>query len=135
MDWLTAVSLGACGGAIVQALAFFSRLQAWQEARLKARAPKRRSRVPLLTSYIDPLADILVLITRVGLGALAGGLLHAQVSGAYAAVAIGAAAPALLRQVGGGRNLPGSDIPEGTRKPLVTSKALTDLEPQLAEDG
>jgi hypothetical protein len=98
---LVAISvLGASGGALVQVVEFCAKLTAWQRARHDALASRGRCEPPPLSDIVDPLADTLVLLTRLVLGAAAGLLFHAQVSGATAAVAIGAAAPALLRQFG-----------------------------------
>jgi hypothetical protein len=109
-------------------------VQVWHAARLRARATKRR-KLPALTSYIDPLADLLVLITRMGLGALAGALFHAQVIGATAAIAVGASAPALLRQVGAARDLADLGIHEGTAAKAGASKTMAELDSPLAEDA
>lgn len=98
MDWQTAVLLGAAGGLIVELVSRSGDLITWQQDRRVAMAKGK----PLagLRAYIDPLPDVLVAFTRLGLGAVAGALLHTQVTGALAAVAVGAAAPALLRQIG-----------------------------------
>ncbi|MFE6056460.1 hypothetical protein ACFQ6N_37425, partial [Kitasatospora sp. NPDC056446] len=45
-------------------------------------------------------ATYILTVSRLLLGALAGWLLHSEITGLYAAVAAGASAPALLRQVG-----------------------------------
>jgi len=127
MQLLTVVGLGACGGAVVQIVAFCGRLQAWQSARLHARSAEH-SPLPRLTSYIDPLADILVLFTRLGLGGLAAGVFHAQISGATAAVAVGAAAPALLRQLVTARDLVSGVTAKGTDAPPAASDSAAGLE-------
>jgi len=133
MSWLAAVGLGACGGAVVQAASFYARVQAWQAARVKARGAKQ-STLPLLTLYIDPLADVLVLLTRMALGALAGGLFHAQVSGATAAIAVGAAAPALLSQFGTTRSVASLATHDGTDASAAASKMIAELD-SLAKEG
>jgi len=99
MGWLSITVLGACGGAVVQALVFTGNVQEWQYARRKARE-RRRRQLPRLTQFVDLPADTAVFATRLALGALAGFLFHSQVTGATAAVAVGASAPALLRQLG-----------------------------------
>ncbi|MFD7539237.1 hypothetical protein [Streptomyces sp. NPDC059819] len=76
----------------------FGRLKAWQQARHAARATA--APLPPLAMFVDPLADSLSALFRVLLGGAAGWLLHAQVTGVYAAVTVGASAPALLAQVG-----------------------------------
>lgn len=133
MEWLTAVGLGACGGAVVQLVSFYAKLQAWQAARGKARAARRHT-LPLLTSYIDLLAEILVLVTRLGLGALAGLIFHTQIDGVTAAIAVGAAAPALLSQLGTARGIVALDVGDGTDIHEPASKVMTDLDP-LAKEG
>jgi len=99
MDWLTAIALGAAGGALVEAINLYARVIAWQEARHAARGKGKRA-LPKLRAFVDPPADLLAAVTRLALGALAGWVFHAQLMGPEAAVAVGAAAPAVLRQLG-----------------------------------
>ncbi|OKJ14037.1 hypothetical protein AMK19_09315 [Kitasatospora sp. CB01950] len=70
----------------------------WQQARHAARVTA--APLPRLAVFVDPLADSLAALLRVLLGGAAGWLLHVQITGVYAAVAVGASAPALLAQVG-----------------------------------
>jgi hypothetical protein len=98
MDWAVAAALGMVGGGIVEILAVWGNLAAWQKARHHAR--RRGSKLPPLTRYIDPAADTLVAITRLALGAAAALILHTQISGSLTAIAVGASAPALLAQLG-----------------------------------
>jgi hypothetical protein len=98
MDWPAATALGMAGGAIVAVIATWGNLTAWQLARHDARSHGAAS--PDLNKYIDPAADTLVALTRLVLGGLAGLLLHVQVSGTLGAITVGAAAPALLGQLG-----------------------------------
>lgn len=98
MDWLVALAYGAVGGSLVELLVTFGRLTDWQSDRRRARQAGRR-RMPSVTKYFDPLADTLVAISRIVLGAGAGWVFHTQVTGAAAAIAVGACAPAFLRQV------------------------------------
>jgi hypothetical protein len=86
------------GGAIVEAVAVWGNLAAWQKARHHARFHGHE--LPELTRYIDPVADVLVALSRLVLGALAVLVLHAQLSGVVSAIAVGASAPALLGQLG-----------------------------------
>jgi hypothetical protein len=102
VQWQQAVLLGAGGGLVVEVIGVWGHLTAWQRDRHQARASRKRA-MPGLSRYIDPLADALVAITRLLLGAVAGGLMHDQISGAVAAIAVGAAGPALLRQLGSTR--------------------------------
>ncbi len=97
-----AVMLGVAGGAIVQLIALWSSMTTWQKARHDLLMDGIRP-LPSLTSYIDPLADTLVALTRLCMGALAGLMFHDQITGITAAIAVGAAGPALLAQFGAGR--------------------------------
>lgn len=106
MDWPTVTALGAVGGALVEFVNVYARLAGWQSARHAARE-RGESDLPGLSAYIDAPADSLVALTRLVLGATAGLVFHAQVSGAVAAIAVGACAPALLRQVGSSRGIAG----------------------------
>jgi len=96
-----AIALGAAGGAIAEAVDRWADLADWQRARHAAR--QNQEALPILTKYIDPVADGLVALTRLIMGAVVGWLFHSEVSGVSAAIAVGAAAPALLAQVGAAR--------------------------------
>ncbi|WP_143676925.1 hypothetical protein [Kitasatospora sp. GP30] len=82
---------------MVEIVTVFGHLTDWQIERRQVRRVGRR-RMPHITRYVDPLADSLVALSRILLGASAGFVLHSQVTGAFAAIAAGASAPALLRQ-------------------------------------
>lgn len=101
MDALEAVALGIAGGGIVETINIWSNLNAWQQNRREAR--HRGRELPGWILYFDPGPDIAVAVTRLLLGGLSGLIFHAQVTGQMAAIAVGAAAPALLRQVGTSR--------------------------------
>jgi hypothetical protein len=96
-----AIGLGAAGGAIAEAVDRWADLTDWQRARHAARIGHEP--VPAITKYIDLVADGLVALTRLAMGALVGWLFHNEVSGVSAAIAVGATAPALLAQVGAAR--------------------------------
>jgi len=96
-----AIALGAAGGAIAEAADRWGDLADWQRARHAARL--NQEALPALTKYIDPVADALVALSRLAMGAFVGWLLHGEVSGVSAAIAVGATAPALLAQVGAAR--------------------------------
>ena len=98
LTWIEAAACGAGGGLIAEAVVTYGRLNAWQQARHSARAAAEP--LPRIGAFVDPLADSLTALLRVVLGCAAGWLLHAEVSGMYAAVTVGASAPALLAQVG-----------------------------------
>ncbi|TLP66679.1 hypothetical protein [Microbispora triticiradicis] len=105
MHWQQALLLGATGGLIVETIAMWANLTAWQRDRHHTRAHSRKRALPPLTKYVDPPADALVALTRLLMGAGAGYLMHDQVTGTMAAIAVGAAAPALLRQLGTARTI------------------------------
>ncbi|WP_406126912.1 hypothetical protein [Streptomyces sp. NBC_00989] len=104
MEWTLCATYGALGGLVVEAVAFHRRIAVWQEARHQARA-KSRKKLPGLGKFIDAPADITVAITRLALGAGGGAAFHSQVTGALAALAVGASAPALISQLGDARNI------------------------------
>ncbi|MFJ9004090.1 hypothetical protein [Streptomyces canus] len=113
MDWPTAIMCGALGGCVIEAIAFYGNVSAWQAERRELLARPREDRpLPTLRARIDIPADSLVLLTRLALGALAGALFHSQVIGMTAAVAVGASAPGLLRQLGTTRT-----VQEAVREP------------------
>jgi len=139
--WVQAAGLGAVGGLVVEAISMLGHLTAWQQDRRLARVKKRRV-LPGLSRYVDLPAHALVALTRLMLGALAGGLMHEQIDGAMAAVAVGASAPALLttmlRQFNGGQSdndaLPregGSPSP-GSRR---SSRNVEDSSPKEASSA
>jgi hypothetical protein len=101
VDWLLAMGYGALGGAVVEAVVSSERILAWNAARHQALV--RAGGRPALSAYVDPLSDIAAGLTRVLLGALAGMLFHSQVTGGYAAIAVGCSAPTVLRQLGSAR--------------------------------
>ena len=98
LTWAAAALCGAGGGLIVEAVVTFGRLHDWQQARHAARAAA--GPLPRIGAFVDPLADSLAALFRVVLGATAAWLLHEEVTGLYAAVTVGASAPAVLAQIG-----------------------------------
>lgn len=102
MNWLQAVLLGACGGAVVELVTFWQNIEAWRVARKSARAMAEKS-LPRFNEYVDPSADLAAFLTRLALGAITGGVLHDQLVGTPAAIMVGASAPALLLQFGRAR--------------------------------
>jgi hypothetical protein len=95
MGWATATVLGACGAAIVAALSLWASVNAWAQGRGDARKSVP-VRVPVLRDYVDVPAFTLVTLTRLVLGAGAGLVLHSEVTGFTAMIAVGASAPVLL---------------------------------------
>ncbi|MFI8997355.1 hypothetical protein [Streptomyces sp. NPDC053542] len=98
LTWAEGALYGAGGGLVVEAVVTFGRLHAWQQARHAARAAAEA--LPRLGTYIDPPADSLAALFRIVLGGAAGWLLHGELAGVFAAVAVGASAPAVLAQMG-----------------------------------
>ena len=98
MDVLHAIAYGAVGGFLVEIIMSSNRVLAWNLARHAALS--QGSNRPSLLEYVDPWSDLAAGLTRVLLGAAAGWLFHAQVTGAYAAVVVGISAPAVFRQLG-----------------------------------
>jgi hypothetical protein len=133
VNWFTATTLGACGGAIVSLVAFCADIFAWQQARRTARE-KRATKLPLLKNYIDLPADILALVTRIALGAAAGAIFHSEVTGLQAAIAVGASAPVLLSQLGNARTVK-TAAEEGTEQPAIPSIGLANADPPISEEA
>ncbi|WP_406141666.1 hypothetical protein [Streptomyces sp. NBC_01089] len=100
LRWAEATAYGAGGGLIVEAVVTYGRLRTWQQARHAARVAG--DQLPRIGKFVDPSADSLAALFRVMLGAAAGWMLHAEITGVYAAVTVGASAPALLAQLGRG---------------------------------
>jgi hypothetical protein len=96
--WLTVICYGAAGGLIIEAVDMWGRLHAWQQARHLARSRNRP--LPSFTRFVDPVPDLAVAFTRALLGCAAAWLLHDEITGTYAALAVGASAPALLAGLG-----------------------------------
>ncbi|WP_433358904.1 hypothetical protein [Streptosporangium sp. CA-115845] len=103
LDWFVAMGAGAGGGAIVEGVALWGKLNAWREDRQQVRASGEGD-PPGLLDYIDVFPDTLVALTRVVIGAVAGVLLRDQLTGWMAAVVVGASGPALLRRFGTARS-------------------------------
>lgn len=101
MPWWQFALLGAAGGAIVEVLAIFRCIAAWQDARRNNDGTVKRQPAKM-RDYVDVPAHSLMLPARILLGVAAAVLLGVtrQVIGPYGTVAIGCAAPALLAQLG-----------------------------------
>ena len=98
MLWADAMCYGAAGGLITEAADLLVRLRAWQQASHAAREKGRKP--PVFLKFIDPRPDTAVAVARAVLGCAAGWLLHDQISGMYAAGAVGASAPAVIAALG-----------------------------------
>ena len=92
-----AAAYGALGGLIIAVLEVWQDLRTWQLARHQAAREKKPR--PAFDGFTDPV-DLLVAVTRAALGCVAGLLLRSEVSGIYAALIVGASAPALLATLG-----------------------------------
>ena len=126
MPWTTSVTCGGLGGLVVEIVVFYGRIATWQAARHRALAKdRRRDQLPPLSKYIDAPSDALAAVTRLSLGAGAGWIFSPQLTGVFAAVAVGASAPALLRQLGSAKTLQaavsGSNLPASAGEPTQHS--------------
>jgi hypothetical protein len=128
------VSLGACGAVAVQAVTFYYLVQAWQQARDRERAAGK-SPLPKFATVLDPPAFMLTLITRLVLGAAAGAVFHAEVNGPYAALAVGASAPMLLRQLGGLRTVRGLPDENMLQESLSSTGRSTNVDHKIGTAG
>ncbi|NNN32592.1 hypothetical protein HLK59_19930 [Streptomyces sp. S3(2020)] len=131
MDWSTSITYGALGGLVVEIVVFYGRIATWQAARHRALSRnRRRDKLPRFDKYVDPPSDALAALTRISLGAGAGWLFAPQLTGALATVAVGASAPALLRQFGSARVLqaviagPGPDPAAPAEPPTPAGEVL-----------
>ncbi|MGK5533745.1 hypothetical protein [Streptomyces sp. URMC 129] len=127
--------LGACGGGLIEIVALFNRLGEWQTARRTPTGRIRRN-PPKFTSYIDIGPVLAITATRLMLGAAVatafGG--SGQVDGGYAAITVGATAPALLAQLGqipGVRNALGDAPAPGAPSPLAAPAPLNVAVPPI----
>jgi hypothetical protein len=123
MPWWQFALLGACGGAIVEVLAIFRDVAAWQDARRNHDGTIKPA--PLrLRRYVDVAAHAIMLPARMVLGIAAAVLcgVTGQITGPYGAVVIGCAAPALLAQLG--------SIPQITKAIDGTSEARKEVAAQ-----
>jgi hypothetical protein len=120
LSWSAALGYGAAGGLIVELVAMWRQLQGWQQARHKAMSLRKPR--PGIKNYIDPGPDILVALTRMALGCLAGGLLRTEVTGLYAALTVGASAPALLASLGKATRL--DEVPMAEKRPEQPTEAV-----------
>jgi hypothetical protein len=124
VDLAVASALGCAGGAVAELVVLWGNLTAWQKARrdvLKKVANSRRGArvliLPQWKAYIDPVPDTLVCITRLALGVVAGLAFHSQITGAMAAITVGASAPTLLSQFGAATRVGGKESSEHSSIP------------------
>jgi hypothetical protein len=93
LSWSAAVVYGAAGGLVVELVTMWRQLLRWQQARHEAMS--RGKPRPGIKNYVDPGPDALVALTRAALGCVAGLCLRTEVTGIYAALTVGASAPAV----------------------------------------
>ncbi|WP_194814261.1 hypothetical protein [Nocardia sp. XZ_19_385] len=122
MVWWAALAFGAAGGLVVQLIAFWTDLSAWQEDRRNARRAHQKSRP--WADYFDPGPDLAVAATRLALGGAAGLIFHDHVTSSMAAIAVGASAPALLRQLGTSRTL--AEVPRAQDPGTTAESAVVE---------
>lgn len=104
MTWPASAALGAVGGLIVEVVAVWRQLNQWQAARRSTRTTQNSAQLPPVTQFIDPIPDLAVTLTRMIIGAGVCALLHGQIAGLTAAVAVGASGPAVIGQLGSWSN-------------------------------
>ena len=121
-----AAGYGALGGLVTEALFVWQQLRAWQEARHRAASEKKTR--PAFASFVDPFPDVLVAVSRAALGCVAGLLLRPEVSGIYAALVVGASAPALLASLGQATTVAGVFRAEEVNDPAVPGTGDAQLE-------
>jgi len=108
LSWSAAGVYGAAGGLVVELVMVWQRLLGWQRACREAMS--RGTPRPGIKNYFDPGPDALVALTRTALGFVAGWCLHTEVTGIYAALTLGASAPAVLANLAKAATLP--PVPE-----------------------
>lgn len=105
MDVATLLLLGAAGGSLRAFVDFYNHTMEWRAARRTHRqlAPvDQPAEAPAFRDFIDPVPDLVAAIFHTALGAGAAAMFGStgQIDGAYAAIAVGISAPALLTQLG-----------------------------------
>ncbi|WP_330309863.1 MULTISPECIES: hypothetical protein [unclassified Streptomyces] len=134
MQWTTSITCGALGGLVVEIVVFYGRIATWQAARHRALSKdKTRDQLPPLGKYIDAPSDALAAFTRLSLGAGAGWIFSPQLTGVFAAVAVGASAPALLRQLGSAKTIQAAISGNNSAAPVIEPAQHSTLSPDEAE--
>jgi hypothetical protein len=133
--------LGAVGGSLRGLIDLYTQIARWHLARRAHRSSRGPdSAIPRLTDYVDVVPEVVAGVVHIALGAAAGALFGGtgQVAGAYAAVLVGASAPALLMQLGQIKSLgdavtgypaPAAEIPQGGANVIAISR------PERVSDG
>lgn len=127
MLWSDAACYGTAGGLITEVADLFVRVRTWQEVRRSLR--EQGEPPPGISKYVDLVPDLLVIAMRALLGCAAGWLLHDQISGIYAAGAVGASAPAIFAVLGRPRVIPEAlgvrlDVPSVVPPEAVLAQSL-----------
>lgn len=113
MAWWQCLVLGALGGVLAEVLGVLKWVTVWQSAR-RGTSGRLRGKPPSFRTYVDVPVHAWLLVIRMLLGAGTAWLfgVTGQVSGPYAALAFGFAAPAVLAQLGASvKNRNSSSLP------------------------
>lgn len=99
--WL-ATCLGGLGGSVRGFLAFYHLIGSWHQGRRRLQASADRGTRKRFADCLDWQAESIAMATQVALGAVAGLILNEThtVTGVAGAIIAGAAAPAILGQLG-----------------------------------
>jgi hypothetical protein len=122
--------LGAVGGSLRAVLDLYTQITVWQTVRRRYRMENssraRRQPPPPLSNFIDVVPEAIAGVVHMGLGATAGMLFGGtgQIAGVYAAILVGASAPALLMQLGHVKSIKdavvGTSVTEGGEPPGIS---------------
>ena len=125
--------IGGAGGALIEAVAFFNRLGEWRAARLTPTGNKRRN-PPSFLNFIDLPPVMAIAVARLVLGGAAATAYgtSGQATGALGALTVGAAAPALLQQLGQIRQIREAVAQPTTQQPGV-QQTPADTSPDTKE--
>ncbi|MBO1420070.1 hypothetical protein [Streptomyces sp. FH025] len=105
METATLLLLGAAGGSLRVLVDLYNSTMEWREARRahrQANADEPSAGVPVFRDFVDLWPDLLAAAFHTALGAGAAAMFGStgQISGAYAAIAVGISAPAVLAHLG-----------------------------------
>lgn len=127
-EW-TLAALGSAGGSLRGLIYLYGRTMAWAAARREQREISAGKPFLTLGHYVDYPAYAITTILQMILGGVAAAIFGTtgQITGAYAAVAVGASAPTLIAQLGQIERLDRSQDPPPLR-PRHTSIPQSDQE-------
>jgi len=135
--------IGGAGGALIEAVAFFNRLGEWRAARLTPTGNKRRN-PPSFLNFIDLPPVVAIAVARLVLGGAAATAYgtSGQATGTLGALTVGAAAPALLQQLGQIRQIREAVTQPATQQPGMqqtladtSANTLEEPAPEAAKEG